>query len=117
MKEEVTWEEVELGCQKIAKFLKLTKMKIKNIYGIPRGGLIPAVRLSHLLNKPLIIREEEISKETLIVDEIVDTGKTVKKYLENGYTVVSLFYNISKSKPPMYWVFVKEDKWIVFPWE
>ena len=39
-----------------------------SIYGIPRGGLIPAVMLSHKLNLPMV---ETIGKNTLIIDEVL----------------------------------------------
>jgi hypoxanthine phosphoribosyltransferase len=61
------------------------------IYGIPRGGLIPATYLSYKLNIPLIVTPINNLKEDeflLIVDDILDSGKTaiktVKTFLDLG---------------------------------
>lgn len=71
------------------------------IVGVKRGGLIPAVSLSHRLNKPLIMMScqlrdsddnevrlyevENISKgkTILIVDDICDSGITLTKIILN----------------------------------
>ena len=53
--------------------------QIKNIYAIPRGGLPLAVSLSHRLNLPIIMNETEISPQTLVVDDIFDSGATLKE--------------------------------------
>ncbi len=100
-------------------------VKIKNIYGIPRGGLIVAAKLSHLLNLPLILDYKKITPATLVVDDIVDTGRTL----------VSLKRRIRrcKSMPPVYALFwarfgckmnptfashIKAPaQWVIFPWE
>jgi hypoxanthine phosphoribosyltransferase len=114
----MTWEEFDYCCKEIAEFVKSSRIEIKNIYGVPRGGLMVAVRLSHLLDKPIIIQEKDIEANTLIADDIVDTGKTTEKYREKGLIVVSLWYNPSQCPHvPLVWIFEKTDKWIVFPWE
>ena len=100
---------------KIANFLK--SKHIRKIYGVPRGGLIPAVMLSHLLDIPLILNKEEIDGETVIIDDIVDTGKTISKLPQNGL-LTSLFYKPhSKVIPDFYARKARNDEWIVFPFE
>jgi hypoxanthine phosphoribosyltransferase len=90
------------------------------IVGVKRGGLIPAIKLSHYFNKPLIMMScqlrdstdsqvrlyevEEIptDKKILIVDDICDSGVTLSKIILQFYTngfgidnvrTCSLFYN------------------------
>ena len=54
MKEFVTWNLIDETITDIAFHLKETKKDFKGVYGIPRGGSILAVMLSHKLNLPYI---------------------------------------------------------------
>jgi len=54
--------------------------KIKNIYGIPAGGLIPAVLLAHRLGIPLIPSQYQVDPRTLIVDSICDHGDALSQH-------------------------------------
>jgi hypoxanthine phosphoribosyltransferase len=93
---------------------------LKCIYGIPRGGWPIAVHLAHHLELELIEScsldslFRKIPSELLIVDDIADTGKTLKKY--DWFASATLYYKRrSVIKPTFY---VKEtENWIVFPWE
>ena len=114
----ISYEKVQNDCYRLADFLR-TKV-IDGIVPIPRGGIIPATILSHILNKPLKIKVT--SKNDVIVDEIVDSGLTMKtakkEYPENIF--VSLYLNskhfkLRKIKPDYYVEPV--DKWCVFEWE
>ena len=114
----MTWEQFEHACSEIAKFFEGSGIEVKDIYGIPKGGLPAAVRLAHLLDRPLIIDAKKISKKTLIVDDIIDTGRTTEKYRKRGLMLVSLYYNPSQCPyVPLCWVYQKVRGWIVFPWE
>jgi len=116
-KEYMTWEQFDKACYKLAEALK--PLKFKNIYGIPRGGLIVAVRLSHLLNIPLILYIKSSGQNTLIVDDIADTGKTLKPFKSEGcyLCITTLYYHKQSVVVPDYYVHIKKDRWIVFPWE
>ena len=85
-----------------------------SIYGIPRGGLIPAVMLSHKLNLPMV---ETIGKNTLIIDDMTDSGVTMKK-MPGQWTAV-LFHkpHTSVFTPNVYSKLHEGDEWLVFPWE
>ena len=96
------------------------------IYGLPRGGLPIAVSLSHLLDKPVVMSIEQFKLEfpkdrtLLIVDDIVDTGETLKALTKNidiRYLTASLYYKPLRSsfKPDYY--LIETDAWEVFPWE
>jgi len=86
------------------------------IYGVPRGGLVPAVYLSHLLTIPLT-QEPGPPEETLIVDDIADSGQTLLPFYHKGYALATLFYHKRSVIEPQFWIFEKENEWIVFPWE
>jgi hypoxanthine phosphoribosyltransferase len=116
------------------------------VAGVKRGGIIPAVKLSHLLGKPLIViscqlrdnedREVKLleaeklpkNKKILVVDDICDSGETfdkiaykLKSYGFNEIKCCSLFYNESQAFLIDFKANLidrsKDDRWIVFPWE
>ena len=70
-----TWSEFDKSVDYIANQCK--KMKLTGIYGVPRGGLCLAVALSHKLNIQLI---EEPLKDSLIVDDVNETGITLRNF-------------------------------------
>jgi len=116
------------------------------IIGVARGGLIPAVRLSHITNNTLMrvvdVKfytdiDKRIEKPTitvpltenienlnvLIADDVADTGKTLKEVKKHvlSFNPKQLKIAVIAKKPqsiidPDYYVF-ETDKWIIFPWE
>ena len=91
---------------------------IKFIHGLSRGGLIPAVILSHITGIPMINSPLSFGKwQVLIVDDICDSGETLKKW--KGYTTAVLHHKPHTScfTPTIYASLHKEDTWIIYPWE
>ena len=119
-KEKVSWEEFDrlLGVltEKVKNYNSRTsKQEITALYGIPRGGLLVAVCLSHRLNLPLVGAP---SMNTLIVDEICDTGQTLIGRMASGHLVAVLDYKQKKSKVrPDFYARIIGDAWQVYPWE
>ena len=70
-----TWGEFDKSVEHIANKCKF--LKFSGIYGIPRGGLCLAVALSHKLKINLISKP---IKNSLIVDDVYETGITLKKF-------------------------------------
>ena len=107
-----TWNEFDKSVEHIA--TKCKSLDFSGIYGVPRGGLCLAVALSHKLKINLI---PEPTKNSLIVDDIYETGITLNSFKDiEGATFFVLFSKIS----PTWWNTVKianEKEWIVFPWE
>ena len=107
-----TWSEFDKSVEKIA--YKCRFKKFSGIYGVPRGGLCLAVALSHKLEINLI---SEPKKNSLIVDDVYETGITLNSYKDiEGAMFFVLFSKIK----PTWWntVFIsKKNEWIVFPWE
>ena len=107
-----TWSEFDKSVEQIAH--KCRFKEFSGIYGVPRGGLCLAVALSHKLKIELI---SEPIKNSLIVDDVYETGITLTNYKDiKGATFFVLFSKIT----PTWWntVFIsKKNQWIVFPWE
>ena len=107
-----TWTEFDKSVDYIANECKL--LELSGIYGVPRGGLCLAVALSHKLNIKLI---EKPLKNSLIVDDVFETGKTLSNF--KNIEGANFFVLISKKKP-IWWNTVQlsnKKEWIVFPWE
>ena len=77
MKEFISWNLIDEAVTDIAFNIKNTNKNFKGVYGIPRGGLILAVMLSHKLDLPLIMSKDELDENSIIIDDIADTGKTL----------------------------------------
>ena len=107
-----SWSEFDKSVDYIANQFKLRKLS--GVYGVPRGGLCLAVALSHKLNIKLI---EKPLKNSLIVDDVFETGFTLSKF--KNIEGVNFFVLVSKKKP-IWWNTVTlsyKNEWIVFPWE
>ena len=109
----ITWEQVDTLVT-ILKHKVLDKLpEIGSVMGIARGGLIPAVMLSHKLGVPYT---DLIDPNTLVIDDICDSGKT----LENApglYNAVLHYKPHTSSVVPTLWASEVGDEWIVYPWE
>jgi len=111
----MSWQEFEIAARDIANQIKQSGIKVSNIYGKPKGGIILAIRLVYLLNKPMISKPFFSDEDTLYVDDIVDSGGTLHGI--SNY-IACLYYNPQASFSPHFFHFIKpEDSWIVFPWE
>lgn len=130
---------------KIINQIKNSNWSPNVIFSINRGGCIPGIYLSHRLslkhkvidiqlrnsNKPpdLKIIKQRIKEfdNILLVDDINDSGKTLKTIydLTNAYSKIiynaTLIYNQeSKVKTDFYGKEIRRSKdqsWYVFPWE
>lgn len=139
----MSWEEVEEAVTALADTIK-REFDPDIIVGIARGGLIPAVRLSHLLGDKLLrvihvkfyngvnlhLKKPElyadikgISGKVLVVDDVTDTGtslefalKHLKRKGAKEIRVATIAYKPKSRFKPDYYRF-ETDKWIVFPWE
>lgn len=118
----LSWKEFGEIISKLSDKLKKNR-RIKNIYGIPRGGLTLAVSLSHRLNIPMVLSESEISPQTLVVDDIYDTGKTINSLFGRHNLKQAAFWFINEDTPipeEFNIVYLKtkhSSEWLVFPWE
>ena len=84
------------------------------VYGLPRGGLVLAVVLSHRLGLPLLL---EPCAGCLVVDDVYETGQTLAPYRDLEGAGVWVW--VSKVEP-QWWhaaLVTASHEWIVFPWE
>jgi uncharacterized protein len=119
----LSWELIDELTDKIAIEVSRNYKEIKFIYGIPRGGLIPAVILSHKLGIKLI---NEVFSHTLVVDDIVDTGETMKIRVaeaniwgdtRNIVTTSLVTRSSAEYKPNITGMPLRSDGWVCYPWE
>ncbi len=122
MKEFISWKIIDECVTDIAFHINDTDKEFKGVYGIPRGGVILAVMLSHKLGIPYLEKFDEMyENDFIIIDDIVDTGETLNHYkklvvCKKAYYVTIHEHEQSIVKPD-YSMLDKEDKWIVYPWE
>lgn len=108
------------------------------IVGLSRGGLIPAIILSHKLGLPVkpltysskqgqgdkhhdnIIPEWFSEGRWLVVDDIVDSGYTFKELamasINSTFCCLHLRHT-SCYQPNYHSLLVVDDAWLVMPWE
>ncbi|MDD4050042.1 MAG: phosphoribosyltransferase [Candidatus ainarchaeum sp.] len=147
VKIKLTYTQIENDCKKIFLQLKKENYIPDVILGISVGGLFPAIHLSRLLdNKNLFsIAVKSYSKEKrgkielinfpdkkflknktiLIVDEIVDSGKTIQfissllkeKYKPKDVKIASIYVNKKNcASYPDFYSKTNVD-WLIFPWD
>jgi len=116
----INWVDYSLIVYRLALDIQSSDEKFDYIVGIPRGGLIPAVSLSHLLKIP--VNTSIGNDKILVVDDIVDSSDTMVEWCKprpnmSPIKMASLYINVDRceNKPDFYG---EETKvWIVFPWE
>jgi len=115
----LTWDNIDNLVDKLANEISQYPRPPLYITGLPRGGLIPAVMLSHKLNIPFVnvsmIRSLP-AIDMLVVDDIADSGKTLLKYKK--YSTAVLHYKSQSIAVPTYYAEeVENNLWIVYPFE
>ena len=117
----LSWNDIDRAISRIVASINSSEVKINAVGGLPRGGLIPAVMLSHRLSIPFVSQAQIQTTigNILIVDDICDSGKTLKrfKFEENIYTATLHWKQSSEYQPNYFWEIAYENEWIVYPWE
>ncbi|MDO8516873.1 MAG: phosphoribosyltransferase [Nanoarchaeota archaeon] len=119
MKKYISWNQFQIMAESLEKKINHSKKEFDGIYGIPRGGLVLGVCLSHRLSLPLLEKPET---NILIVDDISDMGNTLQNYKFGKYrncTIATLYSTTWTKVIPDFFVNYKksQDEWLVFPWE
>jgi len=124
----VSWEEYQKMVDTLAKKIIDHNKKMLFecpeilVWGIPRGGTVVAVSISHYDGKLFNYWNNDPVKYDgyeglIVVDDIVDSGNTATPYVKL-YPVASLFVREGASFEPDWYVEkLKDDTWIKFPWE
>ena len=84
------------------------------IYGVPRGGLVPAVYLSHRLGIPMVSSPDRPG-DTLVVDDILDTGLTYRRL--SGAAAYYVVLLARQALPGVIYGGMHDGPWVEFPWE
>jgi hypoxanthine phosphoribosyltransferase len=108
----LSWHDFDRAVEHMAE--RLGGRPTSGIHGIPRGGLVLAVALSHRLELPLL---PEPQPGCLVVDDVFETGRTLAPHRELAGAELVVW--ISKAEP-RWWQAVEVSpsaEWIVFPWE
>lgn len=141
-----SWQDFDIHVNNLEHQLLTDNWIPDYIVGVKRGGLIPAIALSHRFNKPLIMMScqlrdsddnkvrlyevNELNRDSniLIVDDICDSGKTFHSILDElriyGFKharTCALIFNRSQDFRVHYKSITidrnKDQRWILFPWE
>jgi xanthine phosphoribosyltransferase len=138
----VSWEELHRNARALAWRL-IDKGPWKGIVAITRGGLVPAAIIARELEVRLIdtvcvstydhqnIRETQVLKGVtngiegdgtgwLIVDDLVDTGRTaqvVRDLLPRAHFATIYAKPAGRPLVDTYITEVSQDTWIYFPWD
>lgn len=138
-----TYDQIHSACIDIAGLIIDDKFEFDIIVGLARGGMLPALILSHQLDCPVVVPNyssksgvgdnrnhdnvlPNISgKRILVVDDISDTGKTLVEVYEhycmyNTVHTLALYYKEQPKGmvPTFYWQKIPTDaEWIIFPFE
>lgn len=110
----LSWEDVQDLVQKLCDKISHSQLQIKSVTGLERGGLIPAVMISHRLNIPYVY---SIHPTTLVVDDICDSGETLRNIIAPFTAVLHHKPHTSNMVPSFYAKEHRGDEWIIYPWE
>lgn len=114
----IEWDTVEELVIELCRYIQNKNPDIKYVCGLPRGGLIPAVLVSHRMGIPYISDPTlHDSKNVMIVDDICDSGNTLKTYSEYPTAVLHYKPHTSCYKPDVWATKHTSDDWIIYPWE
>lgn len=134
----VTWDMLHIYTKILAKRL-YNKKSWKGIFAVSRGGLVPCSILSRelgiryidticissyknmLYKKLKIIKKvQSIGKDILIIDDLVDTGRTakiVRKIYPKSFFVTIFAKPLGFSYVDDYIIDIPQDTWIEQPWD
>lgn len=132
----VSWNELHDLVNDIAHQIEESGIQFDYIVGVARGGLVPAVLLSHRLEIPLVCAEYSTRDNmtlnngikwlaqidnALVVDDIADSGATIDafKKVNEELKFATVFHktHTSSHDPDFVGEATESDDWIVFPFE
>ena len=121
----VTWIDIENSVQIVSKKILNLSKNFSSISTVSRGGLIPSRLLADSLGiEKIFVDQKTISSESLVVDDIFDTGKTFSNLFSKAsnpseFTFVTLFARRGMNFPEqlIYGNQTRDDSYVVFPWD
>lgn len=125
MEQYVSWSEIDSLITILSDLIRKSTRSFSTITTLSRGGLIPARLLAdHLGIQKILVDPTTISSDSLVVDDIFDSGNTFKKIQSlvddsSRLFFVTLFARRGKQYPNQL-VCAKQtndDGYVVFPWD
>lgn len=107
MPKELSWSQVQTFSVVLAD--RWADKAVDGVFGVPRGGLVPAALVAARLDVPLVAAP---SAGTLVVDDIVDSGGTAARFSDHHFDAL-----VRRSESPAAPDAAVFDEWVVFPWE
>lgn len=141
----VQWDEIHDAVEKIARRLAFESARgdiaaIRRVIGVARGGCVPAVMVAHALGVTAFesVQVQAYADQrrldmlglpdhlpsasfmgsedsTLVVDDIIDTGRT-RSFLRYHYPK-AVYVSLVARDPSMGAPIVEPFAWVHFPWE
>ena len=121
----VSWSEIDLLIEQLSSIILKSKNKFSSITTLSRGGLVPSRLLADYLGiEKIYFDEKVIPVNSLVVDDIFDSGKTfdgviLKSEDSSKLLYATLFARRGKQFPSQL-IYGKEtdnDGYVVFPWD
>lgn len=119
----VDWSNIELLVKLVS--MRVPRKEYKAIYGVPRGGLIPAAMLAYQLDIRRVGSTVDVTSIAddypyIVVDDILDTGKTYKQ-LQKRFPHATFAFLINKGGTTFggktfFGTAGNSKTWYVFPW-
>lgn len=145
-KEILTWERFGTCCRELARQIADSGFEPEVLIAVARGGMLPGGGLSYALGvkltdainvefytdvhetlpdpvllAPMLDTDSIEGKRVLVVDDVVDSGRTLALVLDLLTNVgaqprSAVVYAKSTTVVEPDYVWARTDKWIVFPW-
>ena len=121
----VSWSEIDSLIEQLSNLILKSKKKFSSITTLSRGGLVPSRLLAdHLGIEKIFVDEKVIPVNSLVVDDIFDSGKTFDRVISKSedsskLLYATLFVRRGKKLPPqlIYGKETDDDGYVVFPWD
>ena len=111
--EHLTFERCYEAATIIAEKICCASASYNGIYGIPKGGWIPAAMIAYQLILPLVNKP---ARNILIVDDCINTGKALRQYYCQDYDLAVLqVHEKNVNKCRFYGLMIND--FVEFPWE
>lgn len=104
----LTWSDIQKECAALAS--RQGGRSFSGVYGIPQGGSPVALIVSNILDLPIL---NEPDDECLVVDDLIDSGRTMSGYNQTHDTLYRKAHSPAHLAPQATLV----NEWLIFPWE
>ena len=123
--QEVNWNDIEEIIKKLSERISQLNRSFSSITTVSRGGLIPSRLIADALNiKKIYVDQDNISSDSLFVDDIFDSGKTFNNiflHVDNGSKFIfATLYARRGMKYPEQLIYGEktfDTSYVVFPWD